>query len=211
MNGHSRHWRQALAIPVVLMGLMAQGAFAEQLFVIDRLVLSVYAEPDQHAERVATLQTGDTVEALERTETFVRARFADGQEGWIGASYLSADPPAAVRLTQLQAGPAASDDALKVAKSELAKLQKQHAALLEEKKSLESRLAAAATSEASATIANEPAPAPIAASAAPSVDLRWLWWSWPLSCAVLAGGAFALGYQTLGRRIQRKFGGVKIY
>jgi SH3 domain protein len=214
MKTDERQSRRRTALAATVLGLLsAQASLAEQLFVIDRLVLSAYADPDQQSERIATLQTGDAVDALERTDNFVRARLPDGREGWIGASYLSADPPAAVRLSQLQAGPGGSDGALKSAQAELSKLHKQHAALVEEKKSLEARLAAAEKSMAatSATIANEPPAPPPVTPAAPAEVHRWIWWSWPLSCVVLAGGAFALGYQTLGRRIQRKFGGVKIY
>ena len=73
-----------------------------RLFVSDKLVLNVYSEPEQAGSRVATIETGDAVDELERGEGFVRIRLADGQEGWVGSNYLTTDAPAAVQLRDLQ-------------------------------------------------------------------------------------------------------------
>src|SRR5689334_23309028 len=74
----------------------------QRLFVSDKLVLNVYAEPDQGSSRIATIETGDAVDELERAENFIRVRLHDGREGWVGSSYLTSDAPAAVQLRELQ-------------------------------------------------------------------------------------------------------------
>src|SRR5262245_46244170 len=80
----------------------AQAQPLRKLFVSDKLVLNVYAEPDQGSERVANLQTGDSVDEIERAEHFVRVRLENGREGWVGVNYLTTDIPAAARLRELQ-------------------------------------------------------------------------------------------------------------
>jgi uncharacterized protein YgiM (DUF1202 family) len=83
----------------------SQAAPAEplrRLFVSDKLVLNVYSEPEQAGSRVATLETGDAVDEIERGQGFVRVRLTDGREGWVGSNYLTTDAPAVVQLRDLQ-------------------------------------------------------------------------------------------------------------
>ena len=107
---------------------------AQQLYVADKLVLNVYTEADQGSSRVATIETGDTVEELERSENFVRVRLPDGREGWVGANYLTAQPPAIVRLKELQAAQpgAAPAQPSKELTDEIARLRKQNTSLTSE-------------------------------------------------------------------------------
>ena len=55
---------------IAAVAAFASGALhAQQLYVADKLVLNVYQEPDQGSGRVATIETGDTVEEIEREVT----------------------------------------------------------------------------------------------------------------------------------------------
>src|SRR5687767_5185930 len=105
----------------------------ERRYVSDKLVLNVYAEPDQSGGRVATIQTGDSVEELERAGNQVRVRLEDGREGWVGANYLTSDAPAAVRLRELERDQKAPTPAAPVPDKklleEIARLKKENAAL----------------------------------------------------------------------------------
>ncbi|HEY8538565.1 MAG TPA: TIGR04211 family SH3 domain-containing protein [Steroidobacteraceae bacterium] len=200
--------------------IAASPALAETLYVEDKLVLNVYAEPDQGGARVATIQTGDVVEALERSENFVRVQLADGREGWVNTNYLSEQPPAILKLKELQAMQPQGDDetAEKNAQltAEVAKLKKQNSALQAEVASLKKELAA--TKEAAQAAAppappvhvengpiEPPPPAPLAEE--PSS----YWWAWLLAVIGAGGGGFAAGWQTLGKRVRARFGGVKVY
>lgn len=188
---------------------------AQQRFVSDKLVLNVYAEADQNSARVATIQTGDAVEELERASNLVRVRLEDGREGWVGANYLTSDAPAIVRLRELQREQrTAARGSDNKSADEIALLKKQNAALHTQINELKSRLtvAAAPASEMVQTIATsavEVASEEAAvASVAPNVGVASGW-----LIAVLLTGAlgFAGGYQTLARRLRKKFGGLKIY
>ncbi|HEX2494578.1 MAG TPA: TIGR04211 family SH3 domain-containing protein [Steroidobacter sp.] len=186
----------------------------ERLFVSDKLVLSVYAEPGQAGERVGTIETGDAVDALERAGKFVHVRLADGREGWVGAHYLSSAPPAAVRLRELQRDQALNAPAANRASvAEIARLQEQNAALQNELK----RRADSAGSVMISSTQDEPAEHKLQAQAAAPATTpnappeRSSHWIFLLAASGAGGVGFAAGYQTLARRIRRKFGGLKIY
>lgn len=186
-----------------------------RLFVSDKLVLNVHSEPAQAGERVATIETGDAVAELERADNFVRVRLDDGREGWVGASYLTDEPPAGLRLRELQREQRTSAPDKKTTE-ELARLRKENASLAAQVKRLEADAAAAAESMASETLAEEEASVDTAptheeSSAPGSTGSRATLW-FALLAAVVAGAAgFAAGYQTLARRVRAKFGGLKVY
>jgi hypothetical protein len=178
---------------------------AESLYVIEQLVVGVSSTADAGGERVATLRSGDRVEALERAGDEVHVRLANGREGWVRASYLSADEPLRVRLAQRDA--------------EVARLNDEVSAL---ETQLHSAAAPAAASAAGAGVTASPAaprpaaedpaaPAPGALFSAREERARPSW-PWMLAATVIAfGTGFALGALALDRHIRRKYGGVRIY
>lgn len=187
---------------------------ATRLFVSDKLVLNVYTEPAQAGERVATIETGDEVAELERADTFVRVRLDDGREGWVGASYLITEPPAAVQLRELQRERKTPAPDRKTTE-ELARLRKENASLSAQVKQLEADAAAAAESIASMALADEEASddttSTVDDSSMAEATASMTWWAAAIMALIAGGAGFAAGYQTLARRIREKFGGLKIY
>ena len=177
---------------------------AEPLYVVEQLVVGVSSSPDADGERVATLKSGDRVEALERAADEVHVRLANGREGWVRASYLSADEPLRVRLAQRD--------------TEVARLG-------DEVNALKTQLRAAPAAGAAPVAASVPAPAPTPrpasedpVAAAPGAlfssgeERAHPAWPWALAAAVIAFGAgFGLGALVLDRHIRRKYGGLRIY
>jgi uncharacterized protein YgiM (DUF1202 family) len=188
--------------------LFALPASAEQMFVTDKLVLSVYAEPNPESERIETLETGDTVEVLEHGEDFLRVRLADEREGWVGVSYLTAEPPASIRVRTLEKEHKGATQTLqKQHADQLAQLQKQNTQLQSEVENLKKTATAPsvpAVRPSAPPVTTEPAPA----RSSPASNRIWIW----ISLALLTGAlGYLAGYQILARRIRNKFGGVKIY
>jgi len=111
----------ARGVAVLLVSGLAVTAVlhAESLYVIEQLVVGVSSTADAGGERVATLRSGDRVEALERTGDEVHVRLANGLEGWVRAAYLSADEPLRVRLAQRDAEVARLNDELSALKTQL--------------------------------------------------------------------------------------------
>jgi hypothetical protein len=181
-----------------------------RLFVSDKLVLNVYSEPEQGGSRVGTIETGDAVDELERGEGFIRIRLSDGREGWVGSNYLTTDAPAAVQLRDLQRQQKSSTQAVdKKAAEEIARLKKESESLQAQLKDLKAAAASAPAPDDDGVLEGaSPAPQQLAAVAPTSGGSTWLWL---LIAALAAGLAYAAGYQSLARRIRKKFGGLRIY
>jgi hypothetical protein len=188
----------------------------QRRYVSDKLVLNVYAEPDQGSARVATIQTGDSVEELERSGTLVHVRLEDGREGWVGANYLTSDAPAVVRLRELErdrkapaAAPAVPD---KKSVEEIARLKKENSALQGQVNELQSRVTAMGSMAEGAPTDTLNEPEVMSEPEQPiSVATSGAWWIWSIAVVLTGALGYASGYQTLARRLRRKFGGLKIY
>ncbi len=207
----------AVALPVVA---QEEGQAAEpsepvspprRLFVSDKLVLNVYSEPEQAGSRVGTIETGDAVDELERGEGFVRIRLSDGREGWVGTNYLTTDAPAAVQLRDLQRQQKSTTQSVdKKAAEEIARLKKESESLQTQLKELKAAAASAPAPDDDGVLEGaSPAPRELAAVAPASGGGST--WMWLLIVALAAGLAYAAGYQSLARRIRKKFGGLRVY
>jgi len=202
---------RALPAPLLLLcALTAPAARAETLYVVEQLVVNVNSAPDASGERVATVKSGEGVEALERVRDQVHVKLAGGKDGWIRESYLTADEPLRTRLAERTAEVARL-------KEDVSRLQAQLEA---------ARTSAGAAPGGGAAPSPEAAPAPPAASAEDSASPppRALFasgatqetprrvWPWALGAALLAlCVGFALGALVLDRHIRRKYGGLRIY
>jgi len=200
--------KRLLAIGLLLTGW--QAASADPMYVGDKLVVGVYPEIDSEDGKLANLETGDAVEALERQDKYMRVRLSDGREGWVKANYLTAQAPAIVRLKELLAS-GATPAAPPQLTQELAQLKEQNTGLLKEVDALKQAAAKKA----------EPTPAPatplaVASRTEPSIDYTGdpesgsHLWRWLIAIVATGAAGFAGGYQTFARRLRRKYGSVKI-
>jgi Bacterial SH3 domain len=197
----------ALAVALLLPAALAPGrARAEELYVIEQLVAGLNNAPDATGERIASVKSGDKLEVIERSGDQVHVRTANGREGWIRASYLTADEPLRARLAERTA--------------EVARLKEDV-----------SRLAAQLEAARAGASSGPKAPAPQSAASTPAEPAeeavrsprRGLFgngpdeggrrvWPWALGSALLALiVGFALGALVLDRHIRRKYGGLRIY
>lgn len=207
-----------------LVALAFAPAHAEPMFVIDKVLINVYTEPNQDARRVATLETGDTVEAIDELDPYVQVRLPDGREGWVRGNYLSKQAPAILRLKELQSGQPAPQEPSQQLVKELEELKKQRAALegevaqLRQQEVTKLRDEAAARSVSPTPPVAAAKPEPIRQVTPPTMQMEATqstvgsrMWAW-FAATVSAGGlGFLLGYQTLATRIKRKYGNIKIY
>jgi hypothetical protein len=179
--------RSLACVAALVAAVIFASAHAEALYVIDQLIVSVSSTADETGERIATIHSGDSVQVLERRDTYAHVRLSSGTDGWVKAMYLSPQLPLQQQLM-------AQVQELERLKQELARLQGE----------------ARAAPVASPTVGepNDP-PAARPDERAPSAHPLW---QWMLSSAVVAlVGGFALGWRMLDRRIRRKYGGLRIY
>jgi hypothetical protein len=212
----------------------ASAAHAETAYVVEQVVVNVNSAPDSTGERIATIKSGDAVEVLDRQGDQVHVHLTSGTEGWVRKSYLSADEPLHVRLSERTA----EVDKLK---QDVTRLESELAAAKGAPHGKPGGAQTNTTSGSPATPAppaarNSPvapatpaAPAstpgaedPAAAAEQPAHDPPYFMtppdsparpvWHWALGSFVVALGlGFLLGWQTLDRRIRRKYGGLRIY
>lgn len=216
--------RAAWLVCLLLPGVVA----AETAYVIDHLRVSLRAEASEDAARTKTVETGHVLEVLERDGNFAHVRDAQGGEGWIDARYLSPQPPARVRVKELEGrisalqsrlgeapvppvSPAPESPGTAKLKAELiaarAQLAEANAALTDAKASLTAARAEPPVSPIPvdpASSAPTPAPAP---QSAPATDggFPFLWLA--VSFAMLGVG-FAGGVIWVREAVRRRMGGM---
>jgi len=189
---------------------------ADTMYVSDQLTVNVTAAADGSGDPVATLKSGDRIELLEQQEDRARVRLGSGEEGWVKASYLTAEPPVRRQLE-------ARSQELGELKQKVTLLQTQLAQAREASRPI--------PAPPPAPLAAGPAPLRVASAPPPGVDggvesgshdqplfpgvgagLPRPGWGWVAAAAVaslLAG--FAIGWRVLDRRIRSKYGGLRIY
>jgi hypothetical protein len=197
---------RALAAPLLLLcALAAPAARAETLYVVEQLVVNVNSAPDASGERIATVKSGEGVEALERVRDQVHVKLAGGKDGWIRASYLSADEPLRPRLAERTAEVARL-------REDVSRMQAQLDAARSAVAAAPGGGAAAAAPAAPAAPAEDSASPPRALFAGATEEHPRRVWPWALGAALLAlCVGFALGALVLDRHIRRKYGGLRIY
>jgi SH3 domain protein len=194
------------ALLCLALGAWAGSAGAETVYVTDSLRLGVHAAPDTSDRPFDNLVSGTSVEVLERNGSYARVRLADGREGWVKATFLVADKPAAARVLELEAELGGFESAAAAAKT--AQAAAEHALT-----SLRSELQATTGSAESIqeTIARlereNRAHEDRLEGYRHSLPLAWVI---PAVVIALTGG-FLLGLWWLDAWIRRRHGGFRVY
>jgi SH3 domain protein len=113
------------ALLCLVLGAWAGGAGAETVYVTDSLRLGIHATQDTSDKAFDTLVSGTAVEVLERDSSFAHVRLRDGREGWVKATFLVADKPAAARVLELEAERGSLENAAAEAKTAQAAAEQQ--------------------------------------------------------------------------------------
>ena len=184
-------------LAILVTGLTAAATLrAESLYVIEQLVVAVNSAPDASGERVATLKSGDRVEVIERSGEQVHVQLGSGPEGWVRASYLTAEEPLRTRLAQREAEVARLGDEVKRLESQLR---------------ASAAPAAAASAPPAAVVEDSAAPPGRALFGAGAERPRPVWPGMIAAALIAFGSGFGLGALMLDRHIRRKYGGLRIY
>lgn len=65
----------------------------EFVYVTDSLKLRLYAEASASSKVLLSIESGDSVEVLEKQNAFSRVVTNDGSEGWVKSAFLVEEPP----------------------------------------------------------------------------------------------------------------------
>ena len=88
---------------LLLAASMDTAAGAEQVYIVDHTSVGIREGKSVSDPLLGVLTTGTKLEVLKREDAFVRARTAEGLEGWLGAEYVMPQPPARDRVEALEA------------------------------------------------------------------------------------------------------------
>lgn len=88
---------------MTLLGLItAFSAHAETVYVDDMLRVGVRTQPRSNEAPISVVTTGSKLTVLNRDRGYMQVRTEEGVEGWVNAVYVSSEPPARLRIEQLQ-------------------------------------------------------------------------------------------------------------
>ncbi len=90
-----------LAALLLGLTLWTSGA-AETQYVTDKLILGVYGTSDGSGEQTRIVRSGAELEVIERAGRYAKIRTEEGDEGWVKSQYLVSDPPAVLRIQELE-------------------------------------------------------------------------------------------------------------
>jgi SH3 domain protein len=119
----------------LLLALGAAPAGAETAWVKDELTLNLRSGPGTQYRILGAVQTGDSVEVLQRTEGWTKVRVAGDSEdtsGWIPAGYLQAEQPAEMRLASFRSESAEMRERFETLNREVATLRSENETLAEQ-------------------------------------------------------------------------------
>jgi SH3 domain protein len=74
----------------------------ETVYVSDLLRVGVRAEAASNDSPLAVVSSGDELQVIEKAGGHVKVRTAAGITGWVNSVYVTAEPPARLRVEQLQ-------------------------------------------------------------------------------------------------------------
>ena len=75
---------------------------AETLYVIDRTRVGVRSEPNIKANTITVVTTGHTLEVIESKKSYIKVKTPDKKTGWISRKHVQEEPPAFMRLEELE-------------------------------------------------------------------------------------------------------------
>lgn len=181
---------------------------AETMYVTDQVTIAMRADATATAAVVKTVSTGTALEVIEQRPGFVRVRDAQEVEGWVEASMLSAQLPAA---NQVRATRAELDRTRAQLVQTQTQLDKQRSATASAGiEQLQAELAAtrAQLAQSQAAKNNESAPAGLVGRAAPGAETGGFSFLWlVIGFAMLVVG-FVGGVVWVKESIRRRMGGL---
>ena len=94
---------QFRALAVFLAMTLPTAVGAETAYVIDRLAVGVHKTNALDSPIIEVLPTATPLEVLSRTGEFAQVQTANGNSGWVDASYLMLEKPAQLAVLELEA------------------------------------------------------------------------------------------------------------
>ncbi|MFK7896343.1 MAG: TIGR04211 family SH3 domain-containing protein [Myxococcota bacterium] len=118
-----------IAASFILIVLAAGSAAAEPAWIKGSIRLNLRSGAGTQYKILQSVETGDAMTVLGRSESWTRVRTAEGKVGWIPAGYLETEPPPTLRLGMLETETATLRTELEDIRGEASRLREANATL----------------------------------------------------------------------------------
>ena len=81
--------------------LFASISNAASMYVTDRILLGVHAQPSEASPIVQSIPSGTAVEVLQNQGDFTKIKMVNGVEGWVSSKYLMSEQPSTAQYDKL--------------------------------------------------------------------------------------------------------------
>ena len=89
------------AIYISIFCLFASASYAASMYVTDRILLGVHAQPSEVSPILQSIPSGTRVEVVQNQGDFTKVKLVNGVEGWVSNKYLMDEPPSTAQYDKL--------------------------------------------------------------------------------------------------------------
>jgi len=114
-----------LFVLFILLSVSVRVTYADKRYVSDMLIITLRTGQGQEYKVIKTLKTDTPVEVLEESESYLRVRTDEGEEGWVAKQYITTEVPKPVIIEGLK------EETIKL-NARIEELEKNQASLLEQ-------------------------------------------------------------------------------
>lgn len=80
-------------VPLILLSVSVRATYADRRYVSDMIIITLRTGQGQEYKVIKTLKTDTPVEVLEESESYLRVRTEEGEEGWVAKQYITSEVP----------------------------------------------------------------------------------------------------------------------
>jgi SH3 domain protein len=91
-----------LFVLFILLSVSVRITHAERRYVSDMLIITLRTGQGQEYKVIKTLKTDTPVEVLEESESYLRVRTDEGEEGWVAKQYITPEVPKSLIIEGLK-------------------------------------------------------------------------------------------------------------
>lgn len=91
-----------LFVLFILLSVSVRVTHADRRYVSDMLIITLRTGQGQEYKVIKTLKTDTPVEVLEESESYLRVRTDEGEEGWVAKQYITSETPKPLIIAGLE-------------------------------------------------------------------------------------------------------------
>ena len=89
-------------VPLILLSVSVRATYADRRYVSDMIIITLRTGQGQEYKVIKSLKTDTPVEVLEESESYLRVRTDEGEEGWVAKQYITPEVPKSIIIEGLK-------------------------------------------------------------------------------------------------------------